>query len=472
MKKYLNASMIGLLLLSLGISGCSDDDQATAPEGKPVKVSFESEVHEPGGDITSYEMVLKLSEQAAKNGSVRISLAGKMGYGQQYYTEPAAQNGVLEVALAKDQNTARFKVHKLADLPNGENILQMILQEPTEGFSLGDPSMSLLRFRKNTPLSASIAFTTATSEVWEDDTDGIELRLELSAALSTTEQVTIDFEASDMLTYGEDYTTDPALVLGQMLLEVPAGETGVTFRLMPVDNNQAMTDYQINLAISATTGYLVKGDLYGHVITLREDDDLQGVVVHTIAELRDTFGQYPGDWYLPEDYYIEGVITSGTNVADGKTAYIQDATAGIMLRFTPSNVLNYGDKVRLNLKNATGNTVNGQKAMTNIVDLSGTLLDEDVEVIPQEISLEQLASGAYEGRRVRISGITFTQANGSNTFAGNRIISNGTFSALVKTYEAAEFATGVLPEGVIAIQGIVGDFGYLLPQRLTSDIDL
>lgn len=470
----INPNFLKCLLLSmpLFIGSCSEDDTNSPQESNAVQVAFESEVSEPGGDVTSFDVVLTFSENAAKSGSIRVGLAGKMAYGTHFYTEPVATNGELEVPLIKGQGTAKFTVHKLADVENGENLLQFILKTPSNSFVLGDPSLSLLRFKKGTPDFSSVEFSSATAELWEDDTDGIILTLALSAALETTELVTIDLNTSEHLVYGQDFITDPLLVLGQLILEIPAGALTSSVKIIPIDNNVLGTDYSIALQISATTGYLIKGDISEMHIDFRDDDDLEEINIHTIAEVRERFNQYPGDWYFPEDYFIEGVITSTTNVTDEKTVYIQDETAGILLHFGMNNLLHYGDKVRLNLKNATGISLNGQKSIDGIADRLGTLLDEEVWVNPEEISLEQLLSGNYEGRRVRVSGVSFSAANGVATFEGNRIISNGTFSAVVKTFASAAFSTAVLPEGMVTIQGVVGDYGYLLPQLMPSDIQL
>ena len=472
MKINQNSLKLLLLAMPLCFGGCSKEDTEDPQESDAVLVAFESEVSEPGGDVTSVEVVLTFSENASKSGSVRVGVAGNMTYGTHFYTEPAATNSELEVPVIKGQATARFTVHKLADVDNGENMLQFILKNPSNGVLLGDPSLSLVRFTKGTPDFSYIGFSSAIAELWEDDTDGIELSLALSKAQATTELVTIDLNASGQLVYGEDFTTDPLPVLGQLKLEIPAGALTSSIKIIPLDNNVLETDYHISLQISATTGHLVKGGISEMHIDFREDDDPEGILIHSIAEVRERFNQFPGDWYFPEDYFIEGVITSATNVADGKSAYIQDGTAGILLHFGMYNLLHFGDKVRLNLKNATGITLNGQKSIEGISDRLGTLLDEGVSVNPEEISLEQLISGNYQGRRVRVSGVRFNAANGAATFEGNRILSNGTYSAVVKTFASAAFSTAVLPEGMISIQGVVGDYGYLLPQEMPSDIQL
>lgn len=470
----INQNSLKLLLLAtpLYFGGCSNEDTDDPQESDAVQVAFESEVSEPGGDVTSVEVFLTFSENASKSGSVRVGVAGNMAYGTHFYTEPAATNGELEVPVIKGQATAKFKVHKLADVDNGDNMLQFILKNPSISLTLGDPSLSLLRFTKGASDFSYIGFSSATAELWEDDTDGIELSLALNKAQATTELVTIDLIPSGQLVYGEDFTTDPLPVLGQLKLEIPAGTLSSSIKIIPSDNNVLETDYHISLQISATTGHLVKGGISEMHIDFREDDDPEGILIHSIAEVRDRFNQFPGDWYFPEDYFIEGVITSASNVADEKSAYIQDGTAGILLHFGMDNLLHLGDKVRLNLKNASGITLNGQKSIEGISDRLGTLLDEDVSVNPEEISLQQLLSGNYEGRRVRVSGVRFGAANGVATFEGNRILSNGTYSAVVKTFASADFSTAVLPEGMISIQGVVGDYGYLLPQEMPADIQL
>jgi hypothetical protein len=134
-----------------------------------------------------------------------------------------------------------------------------------------------------------------------------------------------------------------------LILDAIPGADTVSFKIIPVDDNLVLGSYEVMFSLHSTTGQLKKGTNTEFVVRIEEDDNNQ-VEVHTIAELRNMFNEFEGEFWLGLDYFIEGVITSRSNVANNKTAYIQDNTGGIMLMFTVQNYLKLGDKVRINLE--------------------------------------------------------------------------------------------------------------------------
>ncbi|MEP5103115.1 MAG: DUF5689 domain-containing protein, partial [Ekhidna sp.] len=181
------------------------------------------------------------------------------------------------------------------------------------------------------------------------------------------------------------------------------------------------------------------------------------------AELKAYFTTHEGNWYFSTDYFIEGVVTSTDNVPSSKFIYIQDETGGIMLGFILNNLLTVGDKVQINLKNATGEEVNGHKTMIGVEDRLGKVITRNVSVQPVEISLEDLVKGTFAGQLVKIKNVFFPNADGSRVWEGSQVLSSNanTRQAIATTYNKASFRQEILPNGTFTVTGIAGNWNHL-----------
>ena len=463
MTRLLLPSLIALIL-ALGFTGCTKEPGDDTPDPSSINFLVLSDSIYHTDDSLVVE--LKLHRQADIDGHVSVRLSGDAVPGQDFTTNPLAVNGIITLEILKGTQSAQFIISRSGPYLT-EKTINLSIENPTDGFMLGNQVSSSVKLLKH--YVDSINFSDVFIHISEFESNGYEIEMNLSGSNTQTEQVTVEIINPEGSVYGTHYNTDPAAVQNGLVMDVVPGMTKVSFKIIPVNDNIIRGTYEVLFRISATTGRLQKGTFNELVVRVEEDDHSEAVI-HTITELKTKFSEHTGEFWLGDDYFIEGIITSANNVVNNKTAYIQDATGGIMLMFTIQNYLKMGDKVKINLKGGSGNNINGQKAIFGIQDMLGIKLAEDQVVLPEVISFEQLATGNYEGKRVRINNVSFTNANGSNTFKGNWNIMSGTSGSIVTTYSTAPFSNNILPQGNLSVTGIVGDWGRILPQIYTTDI--
>jgi hypothetical protein len=469
MKDRLLPLILVSLILGLSLQRCTKDDEPDPGNESPASINFLMLGDSIYQTEDSLVVELQLNRKASIDGYVSVKLSGSAVHGQDFTTSPEAVNGILILELHKEMQSAKFTVFR-SDPLQVEKTLNLVLENPAEGFQLGNQSASFIKLLKQEPEPAgTINFSDIFIHISESEPNGFEIGLNLSSPITNTEQLFIDVISPEGFSYGTHFFTNPGAIQNELKLEVIPGVTVISFTIFPVEDDQVLGTYEVLFRINTTTGQLQKGAITELVVRVEEDDN-EPQVINTIAELRNMFSEFEGEFWLADDYYIEGIITSGSNVIDDKTAYIQDETGGIMLRFTIKNFLKLGDKVRINLGKGSGKYINDQKAITDVHDMLGIKLGENQFVAPEVITLDQLTTGVYEGKRIRINDVSFPGADGNVIFNGNRQISGGSAGAIVTTYSTAPFRNYILPQGKLSLIGIVGDWGHILPQAYSVDI--
>lgn len=470
MKAKLLVQVLILPVMVTIFSACSKEDDPEPGNETPAPSKVEFLKVNDTLDLTDDSLVvqLKFDRLASVDGHISVRFTGDAVHGLDFTTRPQSTNGIITLALLKEAPMVEFTVFRTGPL-QAERTLNLVLENPTEGFELGTRHESTVMLKKHPDQDVTVDFAEEMINITESVSDGFEIILNLIGSLLHTENVLIEVTSSQDFIYGTHFLTDPVAVQNELILDAIPGADTVSFKIIPVDDNLVLGSYEVMFSLHSTTGQLKKGTNTEFVVRIEEDDNNQ-VEVHTIAELRNMFNEFEGEFWLGLDYFIEGVITSGSNVANNKTAYIQDNTGGIMLMFTVQNYLKLGDKVRINLEGGTGTTINDQKAIIDIHDMLGIKLAQNQVVIPEVVTPEQVGSGEYEGMRVRIDDAYFPEADGTNVFAGSWVIKQGDSSAAVATYQWAPFSNYVLPEGNVSVIGIVGDWGRIMPQVYSHDI--
>ena len=83
------------------------------------------------------------------------------------------------------------------------------------------------------------------------------------------------------------------------------------------------------------------------------------------------------------------------------------------------------------------------------------------------------SSDDNEGKLITLHGIKFPEADGINTMAGDRIVSDGTRTVTIRTLNYASFRNQLVPSGDVIVKGILtqvnGAF-ILYPQVFTEDV--
>ncbi|WP_339787021.1 DUF5689 domain-containing protein [uncultured Imperialibacter sp.] len=466
MKTHFLKSFFYAVAIGATLFGCSkDDDQEPGPVA--VSVEFLNTTHNIAEVGDSVQVVVALSADAPSDGTVFIKLFGNAVYGEDFFTKPAAVNGVVRMDFQEVMRTNIFTVHRLKnDDKRDESTITLTLANVSQGYLIGSKATSNVKLLElpEEPAGARINFEDVFLHLSEYEENGYAVNLKLTNPLTEKETVTLVIDAPDGRNYGTHFTTVPVAVQNKIEIEVLPGASAVQFTIFPADDALVLGTYDMTFSIDATTGRLEKGEILQLAVRIEENDKEPISEVHSIAELRNYFDEFDGQFWMSTDYFIEGVITSGENVLDNRTVYIQDETGGIMLRFSVRNFLKTGDRVRINLKNATGNIYNGQKGMIDVHHMLGQVLQHNQTMAPKVITFEQLHTGNYAGMRVTVSGATFREADGVRTFEGSWGLISETSGAIVTTYSHAYFSSHLLPRGTVSVTGIVGDWGRILPQ--------
>ncbi len=471
-------SLFLIILLGLTFWACSEEDDIVnepVPNTSQTIVNFavaSQTLPESGEPL---KVNIAFDRPASTSGSFSIRLSGDAVYAQNFHTSPTATEGVVTLNMEKGQTAAFITVTPLKDESSPDSTAVVFtLENPSAGFKLGNQITSSVGVVKDAGNPgedpATIGFDPDSISVSESVTTGVEISLRLQGIVAHTEIVTIDILPTEGFVYGTNYRTDPIAVQNSFNLEVNPGMEAIKFRVIPINDKLLSGDFTLQFSIANTSDGIITGTQTSFILKIEEDDSIDPIALHTIADLRNKFENHEGDWYLSTDYYIEGIVTSESNVTDERTIYIQDLTGGIMLVFTAPKLPQKGDKVQLNLKDAEGNMVNGQKALTGVTNRAGIVLGRNFEVEPELITLEQLHSGNYQGKRVRVQQVTFTTADGINNWFGTQRMSDGGRFAFVTTYATADFSEQVLPAGKLTITGIVGDWNRLQPQNYLYDV--
>jgi len=384
---------------------------------------------------------------------------------------------VVLLSFEKGQKALSFDLIPSGSQPiNTNKSIFFTLENPSAGFSVGSKATSTLELivkdeePNPVPDTATVAFQEDTLRIPENSNEGIAVWMQVQGSLSRTERVTVSVIPEKGFEYATDFLTDQPPVLNSLNFDFIPDYQSVSFRVIPVDDRLRSGSFNVTFIIAYASDGLKIGEQDTLVVTIEEDDIVSPDLMHTIADLRSKFDIHSGAWYLPDDYYIEGIITSGNNVTSDKVVYIQDSTAGVMLVMSLPPMFQMGDKVQINLKGAEGEIVDDQRALWGVADWMGITLERGQVVAPEVITLEQLATGNYESKRVQIRNISFPEADGQRTWQGRHRMTDGQQFWTVGAHDAADFSQKLLPKGIYTVTGIVGSWHSLLPQTYGEDI--
>ena len=161
--------------------------------------------------------------------------------------------------------------------------------------------------------------------------------------------------------------------------------------------------------------------------------------------------------------HIMGYVISNrdlNNLTSLKNMYIQDETAGVMIRFTADHTYNYGDLLKIDISGVN------LKEYYSSTQLDGVLL-ENVEVIStgnsvphKTISMTDFLANKYENQYVALSNVQVTAADMGKTWssdADNRSINfedNNGNKFVVFSSKYATYRTQTVPSGSGTLKGI------------------
>ncbi len=161
----------------------------------------------------------------------------------------------------------------------------------------------------------------------------------------------------------------------------------------------------------------------------------------------------------PDDRKIKGIVISDRSAKNlnGFNIYLQDATAGIVVRFKETAPFNLGDEVEVVISERELSEFNKLLQVNNVPLANAKVISTGKSVIPRTATIAELNANfnAWESTLVKIVGATIT---GGATLSGNRTVSDGTGTIPMFTQTAATFAGTATPAGQVTITAILSDF--------------
>ena len=209
----------------------------------------------------------------------------------------------------------------------------------------------------------------------------------------------------------------------------------------------------------------IVSDFNGVQINIRNLDDVDGAGggggcnvtgATTILELRDGFAC--GATSVTSGT-ITGVVVSdfASGNTTGRNAFIQDGTAGIVVRFDANHSFPLGQQVQIEVTGQELSEFNGLLQVNNVPLANATDQGTGTLPSPRVATVAEINANydTWESTIVQINNATFS---GGNTYEGALEVSDGTGSIVHFTRGAATFAGDVIPGGPVTLTCVITDF--------------
>lgn len=198
-----------------------------------------------------------------------------------------------------------------------------------------------------------------------------------------------------------------------------------------------------------------------------------GPIAGTLTDISAIRALYTGSTTtIANSLKIKGVVISDrlNENLNGRNVFIQDATGGIVVRFTANHCFELGDELEIEVTAQELSEFHALRQVNNVPLEKVKLVNSGVPVTPRTATVAEINANfnAWESTLVRITGATVT---GGATLSGNKTVSDGTGQIAMFTQSYAAFAGVPTPAGQVTITAIVSDYdGKQLSLRNAADI--
>jgi hypothetical protein len=163
--------------------------------------------------------------------------------------------------------------------------------------------------------------------------------------------------------------------------------------------------------------------------------------------------------YVPSGRKIKGLVISdrvGNNL-NNKNIYLQDGTAGIVVRFDASHSFNLGDEVEIVISDVELSEFNKLLQVNNVPLANASKKSAGNTITPRTATIAEINTNfnAWESTLVKIVGVSIT---GGATLSGNRTLNDGTGTIPMFTSASATFSGTATPTSPVTLTCIVSDF--------------
>ncbi|MCG8326408.1 MAG: DUF5689 domain-containing protein [Chitinophagales bacterium] len=181
------------------------------------------------------------------------------------------------------------------------------------------------------------------------------------------------------------------------------------------------------------------------------------VTLMTIKELRDAFAE--GTTSGPAAKKIRGVVISDRDNGNinGLNMVIQDATAGILVRFQDDHNFNLNEEVEVIVSGQELSEYNGLLQVNYIPNTLATSMGAGTAPTPKAVTIQEILDDfeSYESTLVSIEGASIS---GNATFSGNTTVTDASGSIGMYTAFGASFANSAVPGEQVTLTAIVSEF--------------
>lgn len=197
----------------------------------------------------------------------------------------------------------------------------------------------------------------------------------------------------------------------------------------------------------------------------------QGGDLISIEDLRSNYSGTTTE--APADSKIRGVVISdaANGNINGQNIFIQDGTAGIVVRFSDFHNFDLGDEVEISVGGQELSDFNGLVQVNNVPLTNASLLGDGTLPTPRDATISEILANVdtWESTLVRVMDVSIS---GGGTFAGNLTVTDASGSIAMFTLNGASFANLPVPTTTGNLTAIVSDFnGTQIILRNADDID-
>ncbi len=190
---------------------------------------------------------------------------------------------------------------------------------------------------------------------------------------------------------------------------------------------------------------------------------------YTAASLHQLFSQ--GTTAVPGGK-LQGIVISDYNSQSvtGRNLYLQDATGGILLRYTANHTFNLGDQINVDVGGGVLTDFNGLLEVDGLDAGATTVVSHPGDVTPRNATVLEVLTNAnpWESTLVKIDKAVLTD---NLIYNGSVTVRDATGSMVLFTRSQSIFANEALPTDTVSIIAIVSEFNT--PQliiRNSSDV--
>lgn len=211
-------------------------------------VQFDSDFVSVTEDTVDISVSVHFSKPLTENKTLQIELSGTASYSSDFSSQPNGETGTVEVNLIEGDTSAVITLSVIDDLADEFTESVTLTIVPQQGLELAASAFTLEIEDNDVP---SIQFESDYAEAHEGDV--LEIVLKLSTPVITDQVITLNVSNGKKTVYDVDYTTNPAVVSDEIVLEIPAGSSEVKVELNALNDKKREKDELVHFSIADVT---------------------------------------------------------------------------------------------------------------------------------------------------------------------------------------------------------------------------